>query len=302
MTAGLRFAFGYPEASGTGPDLLEAGPVGEVAAAAERAGWSGFAFTEHPAPGARWMAAGGHQALDPFVALGHAAAVTTSLRLITFLAVAPYRSPALLAKAAATVDVLSGGRLTLGLGAGYLKSEFHALGVDFDERNELFDEALDVLPLHWSGEPFSYAGRHFDARDIVARPRPVQQPIPVWIGGNSRRSLRRVAERADGWMPLVAGPEVARTTRTPAVATVDDLAAKVGELHELAGERAKALDVAVPYSDPTLADPLADVDRHRDALGRLAEAGATWVLVTGPTSSRAATLAFLDAFATTYIG
>ena len=77
MTAELRFAFGYPEASGTGADLLDAGPVAEVAAAAERTGWSGFAFTEHPAPGARWMAAGGHQALDPFVALGHAAAVTT---------------------------------------------------------------------------------------------------------------------------------------------------------------------------------------------------------------------------------
>ena len=159
-----------------------------------------------------------------------------------------------------------------------------------------------MLPLHWSGEPFSYEGAHFNARDIVARPRPVQQPIPMWIGGNSRRSLRRVAERADGWMPLVAGPEVARTTRTPAVSTVDDVAAKVAELHELAGERAKALDVAVPYSDPTLAEPLADVERHRDALGRLAEAGATWVLVTGPTSSRVATLAFLDAFATTYIG
>ena len=71
------------------------------------------------------------------------------MRLLTYLAVAPYRNPFLLAKAAATVDKLSGGRFILGLGAGYHKTEFFALGVDFEERNALFDEALEVLPLHW---------------------------------------------------------------------------------------------------------------------------------------------------------
>ena len=91
--------------------------------------------------------AGGHQTLDPFVALAFAAAVTKRLRLLTYLAVVPYRNPFLLAKAAATLDRLSGGRFILGVGSGYLKTEFFALGVDFDERNALFDEALDVLPL-----------------------------------------------------------------------------------------------------------------------------------------------------------
>src|SRR5207244_4032473 len=128
----------------------------------------------HPVPGARWLEMGGHQTLDPFVALGSAAAVTTRMRLLTYLAVVPYRNPFLLAKAAATVDKLSNGRFILGVGTGYLKSEYFALGVDFDERNALFEEAIDALRLHWKGDSFSYEGRHFEARDVIARPRPVQ--------------------------------------------------------------------------------------------------------------------------------
>jgi len=132
---------------------VDAASLTEIAAAAERAGFAAFSLTEHPIPGARWLCSGGHQMLDPLVALAHVAAATERLRLLTYLVVAPYRNPFLLAKAAATADRLSNGRLTLGLGAGYNKSEFYALGIDFEERNALFDEVLDVLPLHWRGEP-----------------------------------------------------------------------------------------------------------------------------------------------------
>src|SRR6195952_5520352 len=105
-----------------------------VAKALEAAGWDGIAFTEHPAPGYRWLAeGGGHQTLDPFVALGAAAAVTERVKLLTYLSVAPYRNPLLLAKAAASVDMISNGRFILGLGTGYLKTEFFALGVAFNE-------------------------------------------------------------------------------------------------------------------------------------------------------------------------
>jgi len=298
----MQYLYQYPDRHGADGDLLDAGPVDEVAAVAEKASWHGLSFTEHPVPGARWLDAGGHQTLDPLVALGHAAAATTRLRLLTFLAVAPYRNPFLLAKAAATVDKLSGGRLILGLGTGYQKSEFFALGVDFEERNALFDEALDVLPLHWSGEPFSYRGRHFDAREVIARPRPVQDPIPIWIGGNSKLALRRIAERAQGWMPLTAPQQVARTVRTPYLASTAELAAKIAELRDLAGDRADQLDVAVAYSDPAIASPHLDVERHRDTLGQLEAAGATWVIVAGATSSTAATVEFLDRFGATYIG
>src|SRR5215213_3847305 len=170
----MQFIFQYPDFHGLDGDMLDAGPVADLAVTAERAGWNGFAFTEHPAPTAKWLATGGHQSLDPFAALAYVAAVTTEMKLLTYIAVLPYRNPASLAKSAATVDKLSNGRFILGVGAGYLKAEYFALGVDFDERNTLFDEALDVLPLHWSGEPFDYDGLHFNCRGTIGRPRPVQ--------------------------------------------------------------------------------------------------------------------------------
>jgi probable F420-dependent oxidoreductase len=297
----LRFIFQYPETHGREADMLDAGPVGAVAAAAEAAGWHGLAFTEHPMPGARWLDAGGHQSLDPFAALAHAAAVTTSIRLLTNLAVVPYRNPFLLARAAATVDKLSNGRFVLGAGTGYLKTEFHALGVEFDERNALFDEALDVLPRFWSGEPFSYRGKHFDARDVIALPRPVQDPIPIWIGGNSRLTLRRVATRAQGWLPLLSHVDISSTTRTPNLGSTDALADRIGELRELAGARAASLDVAASYPDPTILAVNLDADRHREAFARLAEVGVTWVIVPGPAGSFDASRAFIDTFADTYL-
>ncbi|MHC5257797.1 LLM class F420-dependent oxidoreductase [Streptomyces sp. UC4497] len=298
----MRFLFHYPEVHGPDGDLLDAGPLTEVACAAEEFGFSGLSFSEHPAPGARWLKHGGHQTLDPFVALSHAAAVTSRLRLLTYLAVAPYRNPLLLAKQAATLDRLSGGRLILGLGAGYLKGEFHALGVDFDERNALFDEVLDVLPLHWSGEPFSYEGRHFNVRDVQSLPRPTQRPIPVWIGGNSRLSRRRAAERAQGWMPMSGGAELSATARTPPLGPLTELTGSIGELRESAAAvgRGDSVDVLHSYHDDGLIEPALDADRHREAFAALEKAGVTWTVVSCPHRSAAATLEFLEAFGTTY--
>ncbi|MFF0497342.1 LLM class F420-dependent oxidoreductase [Nocardia aobensis] len=298
----LRFIFHYPETGGPDGDVLDAGPLREVAITAERCGFHGLSLSEHPIPGARWLANGGHQTLDSLVALGYVAAATERLRLLTYLAVAPYRNPLLLAKAAATVDKLSGGRLVLGLGAGYQKSEFHALGVDFEERNALFDEALDVLPLHWRGEPFSYRGRHFDARDVVARPRPVQDPIPIWIGGNSAASRRRAATRAQGWMPMSGGAALSATARTPALGSHAALAAQIAEVRvqaETAG-RGGGLDVLYSYHDSDLLDPAA-ADRHLEALAGLEKAGVTWIVVSSRTADHAATTDFLDAFGATYL-
>jgi probable F420-dependent oxidoreductase len=300
----VQFMFQYPEVAGTEFDMLDAGPVGELAAAAEKAGFGGFAFTEHPAPSAKWLATGGHSTLDPFVALGHVAALTTRLKLLTYLTVVPYRNPMLLAKAAATVDILSGGRFILGVGTGYLKGEFRSLGVDFDERNELFDEALDVLALHWAGEPFSYQGRHFQARDVIARPRPPQGSIPIWIGGNSRLTRRRVAERAQGWMPMTGPPDLFATTRTPALADGADLGPLIAALRTAAGERGAALDVTVAYTDRTIAGTghgAGEVERHREAFGQLAAAGVTWIVIPGATRSRTTSLEFLDRFGQVYI-
>src|SRR5215211_6328912 len=107
----MQYLFQYPEISGMSADMMSAGNVARLAAWAEECGWSGFAFTEHPAPSVAWLESGGHQSLDPLVALAHVAAGTSRLRLLTYLTVLPYRNPSLLAKAAATADILSGGRL-----------------------------------------------------------------------------------------------------------------------------------------------------------------------------------------------
>jgi probable F420-dependent oxidoreductase len=298
----MKYLIQHPEPIGIERDLFDAGNVVTVAKAVEAAGWDGVAFTEHPAPGYRWLAeGGGHQTLDPFVALGAVAAVTERISLLTYLAVAPYRNPLLLAKAAATVDMLSGGRFILGLGTGYLKGEFFALGVDFDERNVLFDEALDVMPLHWSGEKFSYEGTHFNARDLIARPSP-KRTIPIWIGGNSKLTRRRVASRAQGWMPMSGPPEMATTTRTAHLGDLDAIGAAVRDLKEQAGERADEIDVMVLYTDDSILATDADVERHRDALGRIAEAGATWVSFAWDFSTESETLAFVEGFAANYLG
>ena len=298
----MKFILQYPEVSGLERDMLDSGDIGDIAARAEAAGFDGMSFTEHPIPGANWLAHGGHQTLDPFVALTFAAAATERLRLLTYLSVVPYRNPFLLVKSAASVDRLSHGRFVLGVGTGYHKTEFFALGVDFDERNALFDEALDVLPLAWSGDPFSYQGRHFGARDVIQRPRPTQQPIPIWIGGNSRLSRRRVAERAQGWMPMSGPAELATTTRTPHLGSADELAGLIAEVKELAGERAATLDFVAQYHPPELAaDPRKDGERHHDAIARYEEMGVTWLVVGASHPTPSEHHAYIDTFGETYL-
>ena len=297
----MRFMYQHPEFIGPEGDLTDVGPAADLARTAEAAGWEGFAFTEHPIPGAKWLSAGGHQTLDPFVALGYVAAVTERLRLLTYLAVIPYRNPLLLAKTAATLDKLSGGRFILGVGTGYHKAEFFALGVDFEERNALFDEALEVMPLHWKGEPFSYRGRHFEAREVIARPKPLSDPIPIWIGGNAKITRRRVAEKAQGWMPLFAPPAVVTTSRTPGIEDTAALATMIRDLRADAGPRGADLEVCVPYLDMSIADPKADVGRHRDALAELDAAGVDWIAIEGKGERPPATLRWIEDFASTYI-
>lgn len=300
---GLGFFFHYPETTGAESDMLDVGSLREVAIAAERAGFTGISLTEHPIPGAKWLNAGGHQSLDPLVALGYVAGATERLRLLTNLVVAPYRNPFLLAKAAATVDRLSGGRLILGLGAGYQKSEFYALGIDFEERNALFDETLDVLPLHWKGEPFSYSGRHFDAREVIARPRPSQNPIPIWIGGNSKLSRRRVAQRAQGWMPMMGGAQLVATARTVAIESLAHLAEMIREVRDAAAEagRADQLDFLSSYQDWSLESPAAEAGLHREAFAEREKAGITNLIISCKSRATADTLEFIEAFGATFL-
>lgn len=139
---------------------------------------------------------------DTIATLGFLAAATQNVRLLSYVYVVPYRHPLMTAKAFATLDALSGGRVILGVGAGHLKGEFEALGVDFTQRGRLLDEAIDVIAAALTEEYANHSGATWTVRDLGQRPRPVQQPRPpIWVGGSTKPALRRAAERGDGWLP-----------------------------------------------------------------------------------------------------
>ncbi len=289
--AHVRFAVTHPLVTHPyHPELISGAGIGRVAAAAEAAGFSGFGFTDHPAPSQRWLEGGGHDALDPFVAMGYAAAHTTTLRMIPNIVVLPYRNPFAVAKAGATLDVLSGGRFTLAVGAGYLKSEFAALGVDHAERNELFDEAIDVIKAIWTGDDVTFEGRHFSARGVTAHPRPTSHPHPpIWIGGNSGGARQRVADRGDGWCPFPAPPIVARTARTVVLDSAERLAEAIDDLRrrlETVGRDPASIDIS--FSSAAGGDPASDAfdaGAHLEGLAALERLGVTWTQVGLPGDS-----------------
>lgn len=278
----MKFSVTYPIVQHPShPDFLDRENLRRFAQAAEAAGYDALGFTDHPAPSQKWLDGGGHDALDPFAALSFCAAVTERIRLMPHILVLPYRNPFLLAKSVATVDVLSGGRFILGAAAGYLRSEYAALGVDFDERNALFDEALEVLVGIWSTDDYRYQGRHFEARGQTANPKPLQQPHPpIWVGGNSRLARRRAARSAQGWMPFHAPAALARTTRTPVLETREDLARLLDELWAMVDEAGRARgELDIHFQNDRGGTPgRSDFDPglYREGLEGLAKLGVTW--------------------------
>jgi probable F420-dependent oxidoreductase len=145
-------------------------------------------------------------ALETFSILGVVAGATERLRLVTSVLVLPYRNPVLTAKMVASLDVLSGGRVTLGVGTGWLQEEFEALNSpDFAARGAVTDEWLAMFKQLWCESPASFEGRFYRYADIRCEPFPVQKPHPpIWVGGHSRAALRRTARYGDGWHPVGA--------------------------------------------------------------------------------------------------
>lgn len=301
----MKFAVTHPMHSHPyNRELVTGAGVAAMAAAAEAAGFDGFGFTDHPAPTQRWLDAGGHDALDPFVAMGFAAAHTTTLRMIPNIVVLPYRNPFVVAKSGATLDLLSGGRFTLAVGAGYLRREFTALGVDFDERGRLLEEALDVIRTVWATDDMSYQGRHFVAQGITAHPRPTAPP-PIWIGGNTAAARRRVAEYGHGWCPFPAPAGLAATARTDVLDTNHALAKGISRLHRLLEESGRdPSDVDIAFANLAGGSPGDDAfnpDAYLAGLAELAEMGVSWVQVSVPGDSLAHARAALESFGTQVI-
>jgi probable F420-dependent oxidoreductase len=184
-----------------------------VARAAEAAGFDSVWAGEHvvlpdpqvpPSP-----MAPRDPALDPLVALTWAASATRTLRVATGIVILPQRNPLVLAKQVASVDVLSGGRLLFGIGAGYLEPEFRAVGANFSDRGAVTDEYLEAMQHLWYDDHPEYHGRFVDFGGIDAYPRPVQQPLPIIVGGHTPPAYRRAVARGHGWYGFALTPETA---------------------------------------------------------------------------------------------
>jgi probable F420-dependent oxidoreductase len=145
--------------------------------------------------------------LEPVALLSHIAAVVPRVTLGTSVLILPYRNPVVLAKMLATIDQLSGGRLIVGVGGGWMAEEFAALGTPFPARGKVSDECLRLMREVWSHETVSFNGQYTSFQDMQISPLPTQQHLPIWVGGVSSRARRRAAEFGDGWHATSLTPE-----------------------------------------------------------------------------------------------
>lgn len=259
-------------------EFLSMEAVCEVVQLLEQLGFSGGNVTDHPCPTGRWLDAGGHHAQDPFVMLSLVAAATTTFKLQTGILVLPYRNPFIIARSIATLDRFSGGRLSLGLGAGYLKGEYRALGVDFDRRNELMDEYLQALKTALSQDEFSFAGSDYEARGNRILPAAAQRPHPsLLVGGNSRRAIRRAVELGDGWYPFFTAGGLSDTARTNALENIDDLRDSIRYLDEHCEKTGRTQRPQLVLGSITAPGQKLSPQQMVDLIGQYAELGVSRV-------------------------
>ncbi len=284
----MKFTLAIPIGEIAPGEFQSAAAIGEMAQALERAGIDACYVTDHPAPSTEWLHANGHDALDPFTALAFVAAASTQLRLHTNIVVLPYRNPFVTAKAAATLQVLSGGRMILGVGGGYQKAEFEALGVDFHKRGALFDEALEVLRLAWSGGSVVKQGGAFNAVGNEPRPAPSPQPT-IWIGGGSAKAVERAARWGDGWSPFFGAPTMTKLNQDSSIQSVEQLAEMIGRLRQLRAAQNKTdpFDFVIGPRTRIASSRPEQVEPYLGEVEALATAGITWCMVDLPHKSRA---------------
>lgn len=211
--------------------------------------------------------------LEPLTTLAAIAGRTSRVRLLTGILIAPLRPPALLAKTAATLDQLSGGRLELGVGTGWLAKEYEALGLDFRARGRLLDDALAVCTALWRGGAVDHASEHLRFEDVHCAPQPLQPGgVPLWVGGELHaRNVERIVRFASGWIP--APP----TGRAEAAAG----AARLREALRAAGRDPAGFRVRMTLPVTRGADDRPSLARSLEALPALLEAGATDLFVFG---------------------
>ena len=228
MKAGIIFANSGPFSR---PELF-----GQLAREAEALGFESIWTVEHvvvPQPHTHYpgskdgqMPGGDDVAIpDPLIPLGYAAALTSRIKLATGIVILPQRHPLYLAKQLATIDLLSHGRMLLGIGSGWMKEEFEAVGADFHRRGAITDESIQAMRAVWSSNPASFHGKHFHFHDVKSLPKPVQPGgVPIHIGGHSPAAARRAGRFGDGFFPTIVDPAKLKAI----FATVRDEAKRAG--------------------------------------------------------------------------
>jgi probable F420-dependent oxidoreductase len=249
-------------AVGIGP-TVDPGRIRTITTTAERLGFSTIWAPEHvvlleqyaskyPYSSGQFPAPVDTPIADPFTTLAYAAAYTSRIRLGTGICLVPEHNPLVLAKTAATLDRLSGGRFILGAGVGWLAEEFQALGISFDRRAQRTREYIDVMRKLWTEPRSSHQGEFVNFSNVLSYPKPVGNGVPVWFGGESGPALRRVAQYGDGWLGFNLLP--------------DQAAEKIRRIEELLrtnGRKRSEVRLAVsPYTNPIKTD---DLKRYRDA-------------------------------------
>jgi probable F420-dependent oxidoreductase len=229
-----------------------------IAQAADRLGYHHLTCAEHVAVPASAEPMRGATYWDPLATFGFLAAHTSHIRLATSVLVLGYHHPLAIAKRYGTLDVVCGGRLVLGVGVGTLQEEFELLGAAFDDRGERADDALRALRASLSTRVASYDGSHHRYDGMIVDPHAVQARVPLWVGGRTRRSLRRAVELADGWVPF---------------------GLTAGELGAMLGGADLPDGFEAVLSPARALDPMGQEDETEHAVGALVDAGATVVSV-----------------------
>ncbi|HEX2154197.1 MAG TPA: TIGR03619 family F420-dependent LLM class oxidoreductase [Acidimicrobiia bacterium] len=272
--------------SGMAPDGRQ---IGELAAVAEAAGFDGVWVSDHVVmprqvssrypfsadgtmswqPEAPWV--------DALIAMAAAAEATETVDVGVGVLIIPLRNPLVLAKQLASIDVFSGGRTVIGVGAGWLREEFEALRADFDNRGAILDEWMEILRAVWTGVPPAKASGHYPMPDgLLAYPTP-NRPPPLLVGGMSTAALRRVGAAGDGWFALQHAHEIDPRKLEEGLAVIEAEAAKVGRgaprrvAMRVPGATPKVAASLAALDDAGLTDIVVDVDWEGDGPARVVE-------------------------------
>jgi probable F420-dependent oxidoreductase len=232
---------------------------------AERLGYHHCTCSEHVAVPVEIAKVRGGRYYDPLATFGALSAQTESIRFAVHVLVLGYHHPLEIAKRYGTLDVVTGGRVILGVGVGSLQEEFELLGASFDDRGARGDDAMRALRASLSKAEPEYHGEYYDYSGFLVEPCAVQARVPLWVGGRTYRSLRRAVELGDGWAPFAL--------RT------DEIARMLSRARETDAWAARESPVDIILQNEHALDPLGEAERVAEQLGRFAAAGASGVNV-----------------------